>query len=109
MSKCLQDKEKQKHQIQKTDKSGDAVVETAALDTDLSLRAKGMIALLAALPAGYSQTEESLAELASDGRTAVRSALRELESKKYISRGRAARADDGRIRRTVITLQKMED
>lgn len=107
MSKCLQNKEE--NQIQKTDKSGDVVVETAALDATLSLRAKGMIALLAALPAGYSQTEESLAKLTSDGRTAVSSALRELESKKYISRGRASRADDGRIRRTVITLQKQED
>ncbi len=106
MSKCPQDKEK--HQIQKSDKSGGAVVETAVFDTELSLRAKGMIALLAGLPDGYSQTIESLAKLTSDGRDAVSSALKELEAKKYISRGRKARAGDGRLCQTVITLQKQE-
>lgn len=95
--------------MKKIDHNAQTAIEAAFTDNSLSLRAKGMIALLAALPAGYSQTEESLAKLTADGRTAVSSALRELESKKYISRGRASRADDGRIRRTVITLQKQED
>ena len=91
------------------DHNTETAIEAAFTDETLSLRAKGMIALLAVLPDGYSQTEESLAKMTSDGRDAVSSALRELESKKYISRGRAARADNGRLRRTVITLQKRED
>lgn len=106
MSKCLQDKEKQ--QIQKADKSGDAVVETAVLDTDLSLRAKGMIALLSALPDGSPQTIEMLSELTSDGTTAVSSALKELEARGYISRARKGQ-DGGRLGRTVITLKNMEE
>lgn len=90
------------------DHNTETAIEAAFTDRTLSLRAKGMIALLSALPAGSPQTIEMLSELTSDGTTAVSSALKELEARGYISRARKGQ-DGGRLGRTVITLQKRED
>lgn len=77
-------------------------------DRRLSLRAKGMLAVLSVLPDGAPQTIESLSKLTPDGSTAVSSALRELETRGYIIRERRCQ-DGGRLGRTVITLKNMEE
>lgn len=85
----------------------ETVIKAAFKDNMLSLRAKGMIAVLAVLPDGSPQTIESLSKLTPDGTTAVSSALKELETRGYISRERKGQ-DRGRKGRTVITLKNME-
>lgn len=95
--------------MQKPDKNRKAPATAAFADRHLSLRAKGIAAILTALPKDCPQTIDSLAGQTSDGRTAVGSALRELEEKGYINRSREARARDGRLRQTVITLKNQED
>lgn len=86
----------------------ESVKSAAFIDRRLSLRAKGMLAVLSVLPDGAPQTIESLSKLTPDGSTAVSSALRELETRGYIIRERRCQ-DGGRLGRTVITLKNMEE
>lgn len=89
--------------MKKIDHNTETATEAAFKDNTLSLRAKGMIAVLSVLPDKSPQSIENLSKLASDGMTAVSSALKELEAHGYINRERKGQ-DGGRLGRTVITL-----
>ena len=54
----------------------------------MSLKAKGLLALMLSLPDDWDYSAEGLTKLTSDGRDAVRSALRELERFGYLVRSR---------------------
>ena len=55
-------------------------------DKELSLKARGMLATLLALPEDFHITVEGLTEIFPDGRTATRAALTELEKAGYLRR-----------------------
>lgn len=64
-----------------------ALIHTAALaDGRLSFKARGILALLLAQPAGALSTVERLAKSGSDGERAVKSGLKELEEHGYLIR-----------------------
>lgn len=61
----------------------------------MSLKAKGLLSLMLSLPDDWDYSTEGLAKLSSDGITAVRSALQELEKFGYLVRERIR--ENGRI------------
>lgn len=76
-------------------------------DTELSLKAKGLMTVMLALPnESWDLTIEGLATVCKDGRSAIASALKELERCGYFSK-RKARDDKGKIVGWVHTLTEM--
>ena len=71
-------------------------------DKRLSLKAKGMMSFLLALPDDWEYTIEGLVTQLKDGTTAVRAALKELEACGYMKIGRER--DKGRLRGAVYTI-----
>ena len=70
------------------------VVSNAALeDTRLSFRAKGILVFILSKPDRWQVSERHLAEQGPDGRSAVASALTELEEAGYLRRTRSREAD----------------
>ena len=70
------------------------VVSNAALeDTRLSFRAKGMLVFILSKPDKWQVSERHLAEQGPDGRSAVASALTELERAGYLRRTRTRQTD----------------
>jgi len=65
-------------------------------DEGLSLKAKGIIALLASLPPDWTVYQSHLVKVSTDGRDALRSGLEELEEAGYLYRHRI-RNDDGTL------------
>ena len=65
-------------------------------DSFLSLKSKGLLSLMLSLPDDWNYTLTGLATLSKDSIDSVRSAIRELEARYYISR-RRLRTPDGRI------------
>lgn len=57
-------------------------------DKHLSLKAKGLLSLMLSLPEDWDYTVAGLATLSSDGDTAVRTGLKELEKRGYLYRKR---------------------
>lgn len=55
-------------------------------DKNLSLKAKGLLSLMLSLPEEWNYSVKGLASLSSDGETAVRSAVKELEDFGYLER-----------------------
>lgn len=55
-------------------------------DKTLSLKAKGLLSLMLSLPEDWDYSASGLATLSSDGLTAVRTALQELEEHRYLYR-----------------------
>jgi len=55
-------------------------------DKSLSLKAKGLLSLMLSLPDEWNYSVAGLATLSSDGETAVRSAVKELEKHGYLTR-----------------------
>lgn len=55
-------------------------------DTNLSLKAKGLLSLMLSLPADWNYSAKGLAELSKDGEDAVKSGLKELEEHHYLTR-----------------------
>lgn len=68
----------------------------ALLDPRLSLKAKGLLAVMLSTPEGPSHILKHIATLSTDGRESTRSAVRDLESRGYVTRTRS-RANDGRM------------
>lgn len=81
-------------------------IDNDALQTStLSLKARGMLATLLSLPQDWSFNQQGLVNLCSDGLTAVRSALDELEELGYLDRSRV-RDDAGRLGEAVWTVRE---
>jgi hypothetical protein len=55
-------------------------------DTELSLKARGLLAMLLSFPPGWRTSSERIAATGPDGRDAIRTALRELEQRGYVVR-----------------------
>ncbi len=69
----------------------------------LSLKAKGLMSLILSLPENWQFTVKGLAQLSKDGQDSVRSALRELEARGYITRHRE-RSAQGRLLQANYTI-----
>lgn len=63
---------------------------------ELSLKAKGMLVILLSLPQDWEFSQQGMRGFFSDGTTAMRTALDELEEKGYLQRGRE-RGEDGKL------------
>lgn len=63
-----------------------SVSNTMLRNTELSLKAKGLLALMLSMADGWEFSVDGLAELCKDGKSSVLSAVRELEGKGYLSR-----------------------
>ena len=61
---------------------------TVFTDGDLSLKAKGLLCCLFSLPPGWYLTETGLIHMFPEGRKAISSAIKELESKGYLRKTR---------------------
>ena len=73
------------------------ILRNAALrDERLSLKAKGMLALMMSFPDDWTYHLEHLEGISTDGRDATRGAVRELEAAGYVSRSQS-RSPDGRL------------
>ena len=57
-------------------------------DKQLSLKAKGLLSFMLSLPEDWDYSVEGLIKCSTDGRTAVRAALQELEEHNYLTRRR---------------------
>lgn len=57
-------------------------------DKELSLKAKGLLSIMLSLPDGWNFSTQGLAMLSSDGETAIRSTLKELEQNGYLKRNK---------------------
>lgn len=57
-------------------------------DKELSLKAKGLLSIMLSLPDGWNFSTRGLTTLSSDGETAIRSTLKELEQKGYLKRNK---------------------
>ena len=62
----------------------------------MSLKAKGLLSLMLALPDGWACSVSGLVELSSDGRESVTTALKELERFGYLKRERQM-TEDGKF------------
>lgn len=66
---------------------GFTVIDNSMLrDSSLTLKAKGLLALMWSLPDGWAFSAEGLAKLSKDGRDGTRVALQELEDCRYLIR-----------------------
>lgn len=54
-------------------------------DNSLSLKAKGLLAILLNLPENKTPTQELLMGLVTDGRVAIKSTIKELKTKGYLT------------------------
>lgn len=73
--------------LKKHKKSNFTVIDNAIFkDKELSLKAKGLLCLMLSLPDNWKWSVEGLSSLSSDGISAVRSALNELEEATYFRR-----------------------
>lgn len=80
------------------------IVRNAALrDERLSLKAKGLLALMLSFPDDWTYHLEHLERLSTDGRDATRGAVRELEARGYVTR-RQTRAPDGTLSSSVYEV-----
>ena len=60
-------------------------------NTELSLKAKGLLCQMLSLPDEWDYSLEGLVSLSNDGISSVRSALKELENQRYFKRHRLYR------------------
>jgi hypothetical protein len=74
------------------------VLENSVLrDHRLSLKARGLLALLLSYPDNWRASSEHLARICPDGRDSIRSAMRELEGAGYLRRRRHQDPSTGRF------------
>ena len=73
-------------------------------DTGLSLKTKGLFAIILSLPEGWDYSVAGLATVAGCGRDAIRSALKEMEAAGYLTR-RRAHGEGGKFTGVVYTIR----
>lgn len=66
-------------------------------DKNLSLKAKGLLALMLSLPEEWDYSVKGLAKICKDGETAIRAAIKELETNHYLKRERVKDDVTGKI------------
>ena len=72
-------------------------------NTDLSLKAKGLLSLMLSLPENWDYTTKGLACICKDGIDSINGAIRELEANGYITR-RRLRNEKGQLTTTEYTI-----
>ena len=72
-------------------------------DSNLSLKAKGLLSMMLSLPDEWNYTTRGLATICKEGVDAIGKTLKELEQAGYIIR-RQLRGKDGRISDTEYTI-----
>lgn len=77
-------------------------------DSRLSFRARGVLAYLLSMPDNWQTSSDRLAKETTEGRDAIRAALRELQSAGYIARHRS-QGDDGRWKSELIVWDHPDD
>ena len=83
--------------LRKNKKDKYTVIDNAVFfDYSLTFKAKGLLCQMLSLPDGWSFSVEGLSQFSSDGITAVRNALTELENHKYLKRTQL-RNDEGKM------------
>lgn len=75
-------------------------------DTGLSLKTKGLFAIILSLPEGWDYSVAGLATVAGCGRDAIRGALKEMEAAGYLTR-RRAHGEGGKFTGVVYTIRDM--
>lgn len=80
------------------------VARTTVNDTSLSFRARGVLVWLLDKPDGWRVRSEAIALAGTEGRDAIRAALRELEAAGYLTRS-VCRDGRGRIRSTAVVRE----
>lgn len=75
------------------------------LDSNLSLKAKGLLSLMLALPETWKYNRKGLQALNSDGQTSIESAMRELIKAKYVLRYRE-RNSDGTLGKAIYDIHE---
>lgn len=73
-----------------------------ARDQRLSYRARGVLLAILSRPDNWNTTSENLAREATEGRDAIRTALRELEANGYIERNRLRKQDGTYVWEAVV-------
>ena len=73
-------------------------------DTGLSLKTKGLFAIILSLPEGWDYSVAGLATVAGCGRDAIRGALKEMEAARYLTRQRA-HGEGGKFTGVVYTIR----
>lgn len=73
-------------------------------DTGLSLKTKGLFAIILSLPEGWDYSVAGLATVAGCGRDAIRGALKEMEAAGYLTRQRA-HGEGGKFTGVVYTIR----
>lgn len=73
-------------------------------DTGLSLKTKGLFAIILSLPEGWDYSVAGLATVVGCGRDAIRSALKEMEAAGYLTRQRA-HGEGGKFTGVVYTIR----
>ena len=73
-------------------------------DTGLSLKTKGLFAIILSLPEGWDYSVAGLASVAGCGRDAIRGALKEMEAAGYLTRQRA-HGEGGKFTGVVYTIR----
>ena len=77
-------------------------------DTGLSLKTKGLFAIILSLPEGWDYSVAGLASVAGCGRDAIRGALKEMETAGYLTRMRA-HGEGGKFTGVVYTIRDVAE
>lgn len=86
-----------------------AVVDSRAVnDTRLSMRARGVLVWLLDKPDGWRVSSEAIARQCSEGRDAIRKALKELEGAGYLHRQKV-QGKDGRWTTESVVCEEATD
>ena len=83
-----------------------AVSNTILRETDLTLKAKGLLTVCLSLPDDWNYNIEGLAVICKEGKGAILAAVRELEEAGYISRGQRRR-EDGTLDKSIWDIYEI--
>lgn len=82
--------------LRKEQKKGYTCISNDVFNSDLSLKARGMLCTMLSLPNEWEFSENGLQAILKDGQTSIRSAIKELEDSGFLSRNRV-RDESGRM------------